>query len=116
MSSVPGSGNVICSGAPFASPFWLTPVGFDPVFLTGTEAIPVGPAEAMTAAVESIVFLIQANVELLHALNPAIARIRISGGVGSLDGLCRKLADLSVIAAQCTKTGESRCYLMLAEN
>ena len=87
------------------APWWQP--GPEPVFLTESDAIPVGPAEAMTAAVESIVFLIQANVELLHALNPAIARIRISGGVGSLDGLCRKLADLSGLAVERSAVIES---------
>ena len=47
------------------------------------------------AVVESIAFLLQANIdELAHYTAPP-ARIRISGGVSRLDGLCRGLADLT---------------------
>jgi glycerol kinase len=80
------------------APWWQP--GPEPVFLADGDAMPVGPAQAITAAVESIVFLIQANVELLRRLNPAAARIRISGGLASLDGLCRKLADLSGLTVE----------------
>ncbi len=53
-----------------------------------------GP-EAMVAVIESILFLVQANVELLQAVNAAVDKIQISGGLSRLDGLCRKLASLS---------------------
>jgi glycerol kinase len=87
------------------APWWQP--GPEPVFLTEGTAAPVGPAEAMTATVESIVFLIQANVELLQAVNPAVARIRISGGLAALDGLCRKLADLSGLVVERSAVIES---------
>jgi len=49
----------------------------------------------MVAVIESILFLLQANIELMTALNPAVDRIRISGGLSRLDGLCQRLANLS---------------------
>jgi len=55
----------------------------------------VDTAGALVAVIESIVFLLQANIERLCRYNRAIRRIRISGGLSNLDGLCRKLADLS---------------------
>jgi glycerol kinase len=44
------------------------------------------------AVVESIVFLLAINIELMQA---SLSRILISGGLSSLDGLCRKLANVS---------------------
>lgn len=56
---------------------------------------PASPAHAMVAILESILFLVQANVALLRAQVPDIHCIQISGGLANLDGLCQKLADLS---------------------
>ena len=55
----------------------------------------VAAAEAMVAVIESILFLLQANIELMCKHHPAVDKIRISGGLANLDGLCQKLADLS---------------------
>ena len=55
----------------------------------------VNTAGALVAVIESIVFLLQANIERLCRYNPGLHRIRISGGLSNLDGLCRRLADLS---------------------
>jgi len=80
------------------APWWQP--GPEPVFLTDGGDTPVDPAEAMVAAIESVVFLIQANIELLRELNPAVAGIRISGGLASLDGLCSRLASLSGLTVE----------------
>ena len=45
--------------------------------------------------VESIAFLLQANIEEMAKHVPPAARIRISGGVSRIDGLCRRLAAVS---------------------
>ena len=39
--------------------------------------------------------VLQANIELISNHHPTVDKIRISGGLASLDGLCQKLADLS---------------------
>ena len=52
-------------------------------------------AEAMVAVIESIVFLLQANIDLMQLHNPGVDKIRTSGGLSNLDGLCQKLANLS---------------------
>jgi glycerol kinase len=54
----------------------------------------------MAGVIESITFLIQANVELLLAQDPRLERIRLSGGLAKMDGLCRKLASLSGLAVE----------------
>ena len=48
--------------------------------------------------IESIIFLLQANIVLLRTVNPAVDKIQISGGLSRLDGLCQKLANLSDLA------------------
>jgi len=45
--------------------------------------------------VESIAFLLQANIEEMAKHMPPAARIRVSGGVSRIDGLCRRLAAVS---------------------
>ena len=49
--------------------------------------------EKAVAIIESIIFLLQNNIELLKDENSRF--IFISGGLSKLDGLCQKLADLS---------------------
>lgn len=92
-------------------PDWLETIGNPPLFIntvgglgapwwhTGVEPHFIGDmpeaAAGMVSVIESIVFLIQANVSRLCALNPRVLHIRISGGLANLDGLCQKLASLS---------------------
>ena len=46
------------------------------------------------AVVESILFLLQCNLEhMMH--HTTLERLRVSGGLSRLDGLCQKLASLS---------------------
>jgi glycerol kinase len=53
------------------------------------------PWQKAVAVVESIAFLLQANIDHMAAYVPAARRIRVSGGVSLLDGLCRRLASVS---------------------
>ena len=55
----------------------------------------ISASEAMVAVIESIIFLIQANIGLMRDLKPDVDTTRISGGLSNLDGLCQKLANLS---------------------
>jgi len=71
------------------APWWRT--GPEPRFLTEPES----PGAAMAGVVESILFLVQANIDLLNNMEHGVKAIRISGGLARQDGLCRKLADLS---------------------
>ncbi len=71
------------------APWWQS--GPQPYFTTP----PVDDAEAMTAVIESIVFLLQANIALLAGQGTNVETIRIGGGLANLDGLCQRLADLS---------------------
>ncbi|HEC15883.1 MAG TPA: hypothetical protein ENI99_04810 [Sedimenticola sp.] len=71
------------------SPWWKT--GGRPRF-TGRR--PIQKAARHVAVIESIVFLLQHNIERLRQLQ-AVARLHVSGGLSRLDGLCQRLADLS---------------------
>ena len=91
-------------------PQWLETAGEPPLFLNGIAGLGgpfwkpdfasrfVGegePWQRAVAVVESIAFLLQANIEEMAKHVPPAARIRISGGVSQIDGLCRRLAALS---------------------
>ena len=76
------------------APWWQA--GPEPYFLDAGVTAP----EAMVAVIESIVFLLQANIELMTRHNPAVNKIRITGGLANLDGLCQKLANLSGLSIE----------------
>jgi glycerol kinase len=76
------------------APWWCP--GPEPRFLTEPES----PGAAMVAVVESILFLVQANIELLQTMEPRVEAIRISGGLARHNSLCQKLANLSGLVVQ----------------
>jgi glycerol kinase len=74
--------------AGLGGPFWQA--GFPSRFVGEGE-----PWSKAVAVVESIAFLLQANIDHMNKYVPAAQRIRISGGVSLLDGLCQRLACIS---------------------
>ena len=91
-------------------PQWLEAPGEPPLFLNGIAGLGgpfwkpdfasrfVGagePWQKAVAVVESIAFLLQANIDEMAKYLPPAARIRVSGGVSQIDGLCRRLAAVS---------------------
>jgi glycerol kinase len=91
-------------------PEWLARAGDIPLFLNGVGGLGapfwaaefdsrlIGDGEPWQKAVavaESIVFLLQTNLELMQKLPPATAHLVVSGGLARYDGLCKRLADLS---------------------
>lgn len=89
---------------------WLERDGEPPLFLNGIaglggpfwqpvfESRYVGEGEPWqrgVAVVESIAFLLQANLDEMARYVSPPRRIRASGGVAQLDGLCRRLAAVS---------------------
>jgi glycerol kinase len=72
------------------SPWW-TP-GPAPLFQSdGRQA---GVAERAVAVVESMLFLLRYNIDIMRQTE-TIRRLRVSGGLSRLAPLCQKLADLS---------------------
>jgi glycerol kinase len=91
-------------------PGWLARAGTPPLFLNGIAGLggPFWQADFVSrfegegepwqkavAVVESMAFLLQANIDHMSRTLPAPRRMRASGGVSRLDGLCRRLASLS---------------------
>lgn len=91
-------------------PGWLSEYNQPPLFLNGIAGLGTpylnplfasrfigegSAAEKCVAVCESIVFLLQVNLEeMARTVDPA-THIIISGGLSKLDGLCQRLADLS---------------------
>jgi glycerol kinase len=96
-------------------PRWLAASGSPPLFINGVSGlgapfwvpdlrsrfVGAGSArEKMAAVVESIAFLAQANLDAMRRRLPLPRRLRITGGFSALDGLCRRVADLSGLAVE----------------
>jgi glycerol kinase len=92
-------------------PEWIEQVNEPPVFINtvgglGTPWMQGGiqpsfigngdhpDAEKVVAVIESIVFMIQVNLELMAAETP-LKKLRVSGGLSKQNGLCQKLSNLS---------------------
>ena len=71
------------------SPWWRP--GPDPIWLSAD----VSDAERLAAVAESILFLLQANLDAMTAAGLDIGRIQISGGLAHADALCQRMANLS---------------------
>jgi glycerol kinase len=91
-------------------PAWLERSGSPPLFLNGIAGLggpfwradfvsrfegEGEPRQKAVAVVESIAFLLQANIDHMARYVPEVRRMRVSGGVSRLDGLCRRLAAVS---------------------
>lgn len=72
-----------------SAPYWRTDVRS--VFSENLTA-----PEKILAWIESVVFQIVVNIQLLHAAGP-MQKIRISGGLSKAAGVCQRLADLTSI-------------------
>jgi glycerol kinase len=96
-------------------PGWLAAGITPPLFLNGISGlgapfwvpdlrsrfVGAGSAEAkLVAVVESIAFLAQANLDAMGRRLPPPRRLRITGGFSALDGLCRRMADLSGLVVE----------------
>lgn len=71
------------------SPWWQA--GQVPTLLGHGE-----PWQRGVAVAESIVFMLQANLEALLETGVVVNRLQISGGLARFNGLCQRLADLTL--------------------
>jgi len=69
------------------SPWWIDRLQYNSV--PDKNNIP----EQTVALIESIVFMLQHNIQLMNTMHTN--SIHISGGLSQLDGICQKIADLS---------------------
>lgn len=110
-------------------PQWLERVNDPPLFLNGVAGLgspywqadftsEMQPSENIeakyVAVVESIVFLINTNVQEMLKFASAPQQLQISGGLARLDGLCQRLADLSRLPIyrphECEATARGLAY------
>jgi glycerol kinase len=107
LAGEPGGTNLLA-----ALPGWLARAGEPPLFLNGISGLGApfwqadfpsrflgagAPWQKAVALVESIAFLLLANLEEMAAFAPPPVQIFISGGVSRLDGLCQRIADLAAL-------------------
>lgn len=112
-------------------PGWLDEITSPPLFLNGVSglAAPYWIADFETeldqqaqtpanyvAVVESIVFLINANVQEMMKFASQPEQIQVTGGLARLDGLCQRLADLTRLPVyrpvECEATSRGTAYLL----
>lgn len=79
--------------AGLGAPFWVA--DFESRFLAQAE-----PWKMAVAVAESVVFLIQANLDLLQNVPQPLDQLVASGGLSWYDGLCQRLSDLSGLPLQ----------------
>ena len=72
------------------SPFWVA--DFESRFIGEGTA-----AERLLAVLESIVFLIRANLDELRPHGPALRRLVLTGGLSASDLFCQRLADVAAL-------------------
>lgn len=92
-----------------AAPYWL------PDFETELDST-AEPAANYVGVIESIVFLIHANVQEMMKFASPPEQLQISGGLAKLDGLCQRLADLTRLPIyrplECEATARGTAYLV----
>ncbi|MCA9918559.1 MAG: hypothetical protein KC445_11440 [Anaerolineales bacterium] len=97
------------------SPFWRSEQ--NPHFLQNGRSEPTLPEKAV-AILESIIFLIAINLEAMSNTGQSVKRIRITGGLSAMDGLCQRLANLTqrVVVRPEVKQATSQGIARLAAN
>jgi glycerol kinase len=112
-------------------PHWLERISDPPLFLNGVAGLgspywqAAFPSELQAsdsieaqyvAVVESIVFLINANIQEMMKFASPPQQLQLSGGLAMLDGLCQRLADLSRLPVyrpkECEATARGLAYLV----
>jgi len=80
------------------SPWWNNSI--KPEFVvTELEPMSPDPAARTVAVIESIIFMICNNLEIMQS-ELTLNRLRVCGGLSQLDGLCQRLADLSALPVE----------------
>lgn len=112
-------------------PGWLDEITNPPLFLNGVSGLAAPywladfkteldesaePAANYVAVIESIVFLLHANVQEIMKFASPPEQLQISGGLAKLDGLCQRLADLTRLPTyrpiECEATARGTAYLV----
>ena len=91
-----------------AAPYWLA--DFETELLHGGDT-----AANYVAVIDSIAFLLNANVQEMLKFSSPPQQLQISGGLARLDGLCQRVADLCRLPVyrpkECEATARGAAYL-----
>jgi glycerol kinase len=85
------------------SPWWQQTI--EPEFITH-DMNDNNEGARIVAIIESIVFMLRANLDLMADELP-LRLLRVSGGLSNIDGLCQKLASLCNLPIERTKISEA---------
>jgi len=88
------------------SPWWTSRVA--PRFVVA-PAVPCHdrPAPCVSGLLESIAFMLVVNLESIRDAGLTVRRLRASGGLSRVDGLCQRLADLSGLPVERPRESEA---------
>lgn len=96
-----------------AAPFWIAD------FPTRFNRADCSHAEMAVAVIESIVFLLCANLAEMRKLSSPPEQIQLTGGLAVLDGLCQRLADISGLPVyrpeECEATARGVAWLLAGQ-
>ena len=67
------------------------------------------PWQRAVAVAESIVFMLQTNLETMGEAGLAVTRLQVSGGLAQFDGLCQRLASLAKLPVYRPAETEATC-------
>jgi glycerol kinase len=110
---------------------WLDEIETPPLFLNGVSGLAApfwqpdfqsqfdreaNVKEKAVAIIESIVFLLKANLDEMSKLSSPPEQIQITGGLAALNGLNQRIADISELPVyrptQCEATARGTAYLL----
>ncbi len=84
------------------SPWWQP--GPPPALLGNGE-----PRQKAVAVAESILFMLQANLEAMGEAGLAVSQLQVSGGLSRFDGMCQRLATLTQLPVYRPAETEATC-------
>lgn len=112
-------------------PAWLNDISNPPLFLNGVAGLaapywlpdfetsfntPAATEARYVSVIESIVFLLHANVQEMMKFASPPQQLQVSGGLARLDGLCQRLSDLTRLPVyrpdECEATARGTAYLV----
>jgi glycerol kinase len=89
------------------SPWWRQDVKVEFIGHDDLNYIDINNKAALVVAViESIVFMLRANLDLMMKESP-LKTLRVTGGLSNVDGLCQKLANLCKLPVERTENPEA---------
>ena len=86
-----------------AAPFWVSDA--ESVFIGNGDT-----GEQAVAVIESIAFLVEANLQAMESCMPGVKNIIASGGLAELDGLLQRIADVSGVPVRRSTNLQATAY------